>query len=75
MNRLESLYAKKIRLTAMINRAVANGEKSAKITRLEEQLNDIERQIDMENIRLYGQAEARKRRGCPASVSEQPERK
>lgn len=54
MNKLESLYAKKIRLTALINRAVANGEKSAKITRLEEQLNDIERQIDMENIRLYG---------------------
>lgn len=53
MSKLESLYAKKIRLTAMINRAITNGEKADKINRLEAQLETAERQIDMENIRLY----------------------
>lgn len=53
MNKLESLYAKKIRLTAMINRAITNGEKADKINRLEAELETVERQIDMENIRLY----------------------
>ena len=53
MSKLESLYAKKIRLTAMINRAITNGEKADKINRLEEELDAVERQIDIENIRLY----------------------
>lgn len=53
MSKLESLYAKKIRLTAMINRAITNGEKADKINRLEAELDAVERQIDMENIRLY----------------------
>ena len=53
MSKLESLYAKKIRLTALINRAITNGEKADKINRLEAQLDAVERQIDIENIRLY----------------------
>ena len=53
MNKLESLYAKKIRLTALINRAITNGERTAKIERLEAELDAVERQIDIENIRLY----------------------
>lgn len=53
MRKLESLYAKKIRLTALINRAITNGEKADKINRLEAELETVERQIDMENIRLY----------------------
>ena len=53
MSKLESLYAKKIRLTALINRAIANGERTAKIERLEAELETVERQIDIENIRLY----------------------
>lgn len=53
MSKLEELYIKKIRLSALIAQAITNGEKADKINRLEAKLDDIERQIDMENIRLY----------------------
>lgn len=53
MNNLETLYARKFRLQAMINEAVANGEPQHKIERLEEQLETTEALIDKANIELY----------------------
>ena len=53
MSKLESLYAKKFRMEAMVEAAMRNGEGRKRIERLEEQINKINAQIDAENVRLY----------------------
>ena len=55
-NTLESLYAKKFRLQAMIAEATTNGEPVSKIERLEAELATTDTLIDEENIRLYTNA-------------------
>lgn len=53
MSKLESLYAKKFRMEAMVEAAMRNGESRKRIERLEEQISKVNAQIDSENIRLY----------------------
>ena len=53
MNKLQDLYARKVYLEALIREASINGEATQKIERLEDKLRDIEREINVENIRAY----------------------
>ena len=53
MNKLQDLYARKVYLEALIREASINGEANSRIERLEDKLRDIEREINVENIRAY----------------------
>ena len=53
MNKLQDLYARKVYLEALIREASINGEANNRIERLEDKLRDIEREINVENIRAY----------------------
>lgn len=53
MNKLQDLYARKVYLEALIREASINGEANSRIERLEDKLRDIEREINIENMRAY----------------------
>ncbi len=53
MNKLESLYNKKFYLESLIRESYINGEANNRKENLESALEDVERAIDKENVRLY----------------------
>ena len=53
-NKLQQLYTKRVDLKDMIARASANGETQERIEILEMELINVDRKIDQENLRLYG---------------------
>ena len=52
-NKLQELYVLRNEMISLIRQAYINGEKNSTSERLEMKLRDIERLIDIENIKLY----------------------
>ena len=53
MKNLQDLFARKVYLETLIREASINGEANSRIERLEDKLRDIEREINIENMRAY----------------------